>query len=1248
MKNELNETVNILLAFGGSGGKTVASLMEQMANDPQAARVASQRVHIVLCDTDDGDLEKARARIEQAFSSTGLSNPPKIEMFRLADSVDLFQDLVSERMRAMTPEGKATIRQYWWFEPTRDGRGDRPFSASSMPENVNRGAAQCPLVSHFLAWDKLAEFELVLEKIATHCKNTLNLEHFSVDLFVIAGLAGGTGRGSWQALAFKAREYFWQDKNGRRACRPIGFFFDWTCFRDVAAQRPEQAIKLQVNSYTGLSELSMWLRSALPADGLIAQHDAGVAREKAFLLPSLRAPADRSAAAIDTERYMPESDEARLGRTPIHRAYIFTGTSRSMSVQTSDEAYQLAAAAIYGRLCISQTRSADSNEPERACATATSVLAVPIARIRLAILKFANTHRIAQLLHGETRGDGSGGPRQPLTRSEGRDGIVVLDQDLRGKIADARRGLERLLAIGSRDQFAALGDCPQLDPGNPLSVLAFKVCERGERAVVGQLDNREKRDAILDEVARAQQNIAGTVPGAVGEAFRDLVQRLGVTTGDLVGADLQKQRRHQRSMIIGKFVVEKVLSALRDGVGPACAMAEELRQAAEKSQRAIQAAAAEDDSGAPNTSDREWAKPYFGIFGRIRLTQQDGFRQAVRSRLCAAAYPSVARELKDLAAAIVEHIELLRKALEDTVKVLEDQRHRIEREAHELRKECFTELRGMEGGRLNDQNRMREQLMKDKLRPVSKMLRRLRPIYREAEFQEIVARLAGDSKAVETARVELQTFLSSRVAAIEERSERNAYEFRTALEDQLRNLLERQSVEFKDLRDVYNLEIVLDRLCEAWFDTYRERKADQQWVSSFSREVEALVGYDLQGEFERIHDQASGHSIKEDDLRPLTGSEILSRAALKLAAGCDPFVQYSSSGDRRDRATVILPNHPVPGRSKTYSAQVEVLSRESGNFAHVKAVESVDNFFTLVATADLPKVNFADTGWDGWFSEPADPAVRKWLDWCEDDQGVAPFKTADGSVGLGYICPKYVKDPHLSARRWKPWVKDDRNREQMHRKWVALAYSLLGNGWYKTEVKSEWADRYAKFVEVFRKTFGGVPGPDWHVEAPNPDFPAELWTLPLIEEKEGGRGPTFKRRTWTSTAQGLRLTGLDPRDVDDVTSSMRKFVNWFDSEESDRAVNAVLTEQAIFANKLRKVRDTNDHLHAVTSAQHVEAIRKFLREFVSQWQTCVREVKGLATEERDRQVEFLDRFIRFFDSGMPDLNLLEPFDGTRV
>ena len=198
---QFDNTVNVLLGFGGSGGKILKSLMEHMAQDPAGAKLASERCHIVLVDTDEGDLQRVQWSIKEGFERYGLDSPPPIESFSLAEGVDQFQDLVTARM---FPAGDSEqdraqrldkLKKFWWF------RGNTPFSAPNMPENVDKGAAQCPLVSHMLAWDKLAAFERVLAKIGDHALNKRHLERFSVDLFIASGLAGGVKRGDGVAFA---------------------------------------------------------------------------------------------------------------------------------------------------------------------------------------------------------------------------------------------------------------------------------------------------------------------------------------------------------------------------------------------------------------------------------------------------------------------------------------------------------------------------------------------------------------------------------------------------------------------------------------------------------------------------------------------------------------------------------------------------------------------------------------------------------------------------------------------------------------------------------------------------------------------------------------------------------------------------------------------------------------------------------------------------------------------------------------
>ena len=55
-KDGLGNTLYLLLGFGGTGGKTITQLAQIATHDPFAAELIRSRVHVVLCDTDVGDL----------------------------------------------------------------------------------------------------------------------------------------------------------------------------------------------------------------------------------------------------------------------------------------------------------------------------------------------------------------------------------------------------------------------------------------------------------------------------------------------------------------------------------------------------------------------------------------------------------------------------------------------------------------------------------------------------------------------------------------------------------------------------------------------------------------------------------------------------------------------------------------------------------------------------------------------------------------------------------------------------------------------------------------------------------------------------------------------------------------------------------------------------------------------------------------------------------------------------------------
>ena len=379
-------TLHILFGFGGTGGKTIVELANIATHDPVAAELIRERVHIILADTDAGDLRKSCRDVNEAFMQRVPGGPPPISILQLGLGSDIFQDLVQARYEAAQKSGRdgnglRILREHWWF----DAEG-QPFSAHRMPMAINAGAAQCPMVSHFLAWDGMQNMERVLEEVTIHTKNVRRMEKFSVELYLVTSLAGGTGRGCWQLLSLKAREFF--GKNNQ-PCRPTGFFMDSSVFGEIMRNRPDQRVKLEVNSLTGLSELAMWLRETKEP-------------EKKFVLPNLADPGDERVASLSTENFMPEADRARRGRSPVHKAYVFTSQSSSVFLDRAQDVYKACAAALYGRLSLTATRSSDANSPARAAVTATSVLYVPVSDIRQTIKTCAKGARARQFLEGRT------------------------------------------------------------------------------------------------------------------------------------------------------------------------------------------------------------------------------------------------------------------------------------------------------------------------------------------------------------------------------------------------------------------------------------------------------------------------------------------------------------------------------------------------------------------------------------------------------------------------------------------------------------------------------------------------------------------------------------------------------------------------------------------------------------------------------------------------------------------------------
>lgn len=1224
---QFDNTVNVLLGFGGSGGKILKSLMEDMAQDPAGAKLASERCHIVLVDTDEGDLERAQKSIRDGFERYGLDSPPPIETFPLAEGVDQFQDLVTARM---FPSGDSEqqrshrldkLKKFWWF------RSNTPFSAPNMPENVDKGAAQCPLVSHMLAWDKLEAFERLLAKIGDHAMNKRHLERFSIDLFIASGLAGGTGRGSWQLLSLKAREYFGQPKNGDRACRPIGFFLDASCFEDIMRNRPEQAVKMQVNSLTGLSELSMWLRSALPLHGRIADGDDEARHEARFMLPNLAEPFDIASAAIDTERYMPHELRTKHGRSPIHRAFIFTSRSSSVRLPTSEDVYRAVAASMYGRLCQKSVRSADANEPERAGATATSILYVPIAGIRLCVLHEANRILLDKLRHGERYVE----HWDPTARG----GTTRYKDQLNPDHAGSLKELRRFLLVDSEETWDGLvqsnGSTVENDPKEKI---ISAICNRRDQAVLGGNVDRRQLAARLNGAIRSltEKEVSEAVFKALAESCRS-------NQGSENSDGLKAEEIAQRAMIrLGEhLIIEPIKKALSDhGVRPAFELAQALRKESEDIKRSLEKVIQSKDEGRTSRSSTGFTeqdiKPYFNIFGSLNVARRGKLRRAFRLRLGAAAMVHGLKGLAECATRAARVAHDLAQVLQEADAVLEREIRVQTRSREDQQQHCFMTLSLSGDARTRDEDLLLQHLEQTQDQPISKIIKQVKPIFDEAVFRDRVREVSETSKALDSARADVREEV---LRAVEEAAVRShiSRDLGEKLRERLHAIIKRQQVPMERLEECYGLRPVLGELMEQWFRIYGERRGEPSFAQRFSRAVENLSGFDLKQLYDGV--KAGAASRHDGDLRAPDQIEVLAKASLALAKGCDPLVQHSSSlADRRDRVTIVLPSLPRHKEDKDLEARISSLWDRTGDFVHIQQVHG-RNPFAVVAVSDLPKSGFADEGWDGWFETPADPEVRAALDKCESPEGDSVWDLKHGSIGLGYLCPEFVRNPHFAKRRWAPW---SRQTDAMHQRWLALGYALLGNSFRGSRPDMPWARQYEEFCATFAKCFS-EPG-----KGPDELDHSKVWSLPLLKDERGGSGPRFTRVLFDNSNR-LRQNGLDLSAMTEISKSNRQFMRWFRSEEANAVVRSILHEHSIFAELIRSRRLTEEDMHNHTSATHSASLLTYLENYVEIWLAEVQD-GSLSPEDKQEQGLFLRDFLGFLRrQGAARLDYFKPQAG---
>lgn len=345
--------INILVGCGGSGSKTLQRVNKLLSEDPKLRSRIDNDFYYIIVDTEVAEVEEFEAKVREQMRGAAM---PVIKGITLSQGKSILQGVVgrhfvdqfADRDDADALKGKERLAEHWWM------KNNQPFVAPDV-RPLTKGAGQCPPASYFLAWSYLEtmnkEFDdLVHQIIARTADSGVPLSETEINFFIVSGLSGGTGRGCWELIAFKLRQLFEQ-----YGCRlsPIAYLFDSSCYMNVIKQKPDQELSMRVNSLTGVSELTCWMRN-------IHGTDESGAGSFAYRLPSLEAPADEDMDVLVTKLDL----DVRSG-APVHMAYLIFGSSGIAALDKNKDFHDMVGTAIYASLTQSaiDSQAINSNFP---------------------------------------------------------------------------------------------------------------------------------------------------------------------------------------------------------------------------------------------------------------------------------------------------------------------------------------------------------------------------------------------------------------------------------------------------------------------------------------------------------------------------------------------------------------------------------------------------------------------------------------------------------------------------------------------------------------------------------------------------------------------------------------------------------------------------------------------------------------------------------------------------------------------
>ena len=1031
----------LLVACGGSGIKTLMRFNEMMAGNDEWRKRLPNDVAYLIIDTEVDLTQEFSEKVNKQMGDIGETGMPLIRLLQITKGLNDIGDIVDGVFYGHENDpAYARLRPHWWFNP--DGR--TPFRAQFIKE-IERGAGQCCPVSYLCTWNALPKFDDVLNDLLDNLKRRNMHEDRPLEnmqVFFVAGLAGGTGRGTWMPAAFKVRKFL--EERGFKI-NPSGVFFERGCYPNVALDDESQDLGMKVNTVTGLSELSSWMRVLEGGDYY-------------FSLPNLMRPEcnpeDPSGQAdTDVIRVQPGEKDS-FKRSPLNSAYLICDDAGHGRLDDNRQYHEMAGAALYTLVTGAQiVGSTAINRLKNFGSLGASTFEVETVELKAYFEAFLRMAAVGAVCKKAEKGDALDGEANAVLES-----LADEEHPLHGLSV-----FSVLDAVGPNDIAASAG--------------ATSVVSRAVAAI--RAENPNVQQNFVAQMKKQKPKEAWQFASRVLSAADVGKEKINA----VVDAVLKELKITDLNAALGQLVVEAYANEkMKSSFGRAVAVIDKLESIYSASIANLEKRIVfGKDAYAQEKDIVARFKPEFDEMAKRNTVKEKltftNFTEAEQKYLAnklswlynCAVFFKIRPILQSRFEAALASLAQVKTACGLLSKTLS----KVEKTFEKATDSCIGAKRGEAFGKLFTAPTAKVMLADIPYDASAQMMykRVLKPIMTKDQVRDLLLAEGSSSMRENTINAvvldELRRLLSLKTLPEAE------------YVGEMEKTLERTFISSVFLaKDFMDVNFAFDRVLKAniphWNDLIADMCGSMHDYQDLCRRLQDYLGVDL----------ANKNDVEDPDAMPprIRLDGIINRIAVSMVGTCRPWVQLKNHVALKDLETIVL--LPV-GLSPNQLLEMNRLVKASHDSQHVNVFHLNSESTTGCKLPCDRIVVFASqciSAEDGRDGEQAldlvqsisrmwkEPKVKAALEEAEKADAKAYFEKK-GDVykerrrGLGFVSPIYVNEPKLATNRWRPWKPEmtvDDVEELTRSVDRALLYAFIGADAKaaETTILSDIADRF--------------------------------------------------------------------------------------------------------------------------------------------------------------------------------------------